>query len=85
MASADGRLQACEKTSIVELSYPSVTRFTGHVQLKGVRPRTLEGSTRAPACREGRPRPPLEIHPAQPYLNSSVSGLPPGSRQDRFG
>jgi integrase len=35
------RVQAYEKTS-VELSYPSVVRFTGHVQLKGLRPRTVE-------------------------------------------
>jgi hypothetical protein len=82
MASADGRLQAYEKTSIGELSYPSVSRFAGHVQLKGVRPRTLEGSTRAPACREGRPRPP----PAN-TRRSRTSVLPgqgcaPGSPQD---
>ena len=44
MASAGGRLQAYEKTSVeaVERSYPSVVRFAGHVQLKGVRPRTVE-------------------------------------------
>jgi integrase len=41
MASAGGRLQAYEKTS-VELSYPSVVRFTGHVQLKGLSARTVE-------------------------------------------
>ena len=34
MASAGGRLQAYEKTS-VELSYPSAVRFTRPVQLKG--------------------------------------------------
>ena len=44
MASEGGRLQAYEKTSVesVERSYPSVVRFAGHVQLKGVRPRTVE-------------------------------------------
>ena len=44
MASAGGRLQVYEKTSVafVERSYPSVVRFAGHVQLKGVRPRTVE-------------------------------------------
>ena len=44
MASAGGRLQTYEKTSVeaVERSYPSVVRFAGHVQLKGVRPRTVE-------------------------------------------
>ena len=41
MALAGGRLQAYEKTS-VELSYPSVVRFTGHVQLKGLAARTVE-------------------------------------------
>jgi integrase len=41
MASAGGRLQAYEKTSD-ELSYPSVVRFTGHVQLKGLSARTVE-------------------------------------------
>jgi len=42
MAAGWGRLQAYEKTSLTKLTYPSVARFTGHVQLKGVRPRTLE-------------------------------------------
>ena len=44
MASAGGRLQVYEKTSVasVDQSYPSVVRFAGHVQLKGVRPRTVE-------------------------------------------
>ena len=37
-----GKIQACEKTSIAKISYPSVVRFTGHVQLKGVQPGTLE-------------------------------------------
>ena len=36
MTSAGGRLQADEKT-FVKLSYPPVVRFTGPVQLKGVR------------------------------------------------
>ncbi len=44
MASVGGKLEAYEKTSVEsnELSYPSVVRFAGHVQLKGVRPRTVE-------------------------------------------
>jgi len=45
MASGWGRLQAYEKTSDLNAvvdSYPSVVRFIGHVQLKGVRPRTVE-------------------------------------------
>ena len=44
MSSAGGRLQAYEKTCVesVARSYPSVVRFAGHVQLKGVRPRTVE-------------------------------------------
>ncbi len=42
MAAEWGRWQAYEKTSITKLTYPSVARFTGHVQLKGVRPWTLE-------------------------------------------
>jgi len=45
MASAGGRLQAYEKTSVgdpVVDACASLTRFTGHVQLKGVRPRTVE-------------------------------------------
>ena len=38
-------MQAYEKTSALNVvvdSYPSVVRFIGHVQLKGVRPRTVE-------------------------------------------
>jgi len=42
MASAGGRLQAYEKTSVVENSCPSVVRFAEHVQLKGARPRPVE-------------------------------------------
>ena len=45
MASGWRRLQAYEKTSVLNAvvdSYPSVVRFIGHVQLKGVRPRTVE-------------------------------------------
>ena len=44
MASAGGRLQAWEKTSVesVGRSYQSIVRFAGHVQLKGVRPRTVK-------------------------------------------
>ena len=42
MAAKWGRLQAYEKISVTKLTYPSVARFTGHVQLKGVRPQTLE-------------------------------------------
>ena len=45
MASGRGRLQAYEKTSVLNAvvdSYPSVVRFLGHVQLKGVWPRTVE-------------------------------------------
>ena len=44
MASAGPMVEAYEKTSdkCVESSYPSVVRFAGHVQLKGVRPRTVE-------------------------------------------
>ena len=42
MAAGKGRMDVQEKTSVVELSYPSVVRFTGHVQLKGVRPRTAD-------------------------------------------
>ena len=43
MASAGGRLQAYEKTSVASVarSYPSVVRFAGH-ELKGVPPRTGE-------------------------------------------
>ena len=41
MASKAGRLEVYEKTTI-ELSYPSVARFTGHVQLKGLAERTVE-------------------------------------------
>ena len=52
MAAGWGRLQAYEKTSFTKLSYPSVVRFTGHVQLKGVWPRTLEAYA-APAGRLG--------------------------------
>ena len=37
MAAEWGRWQAYEKTSLTKISYPSVARFTGHVQLKGVR------------------------------------------------
>ena len=44
MASGGGNLQAYEKTSD-DLSWPSVVRFAGHVQLKGVRPRTVEAYT----------------------------------------
>ena len=42
MVAGRGKVQAYETTSNTEISYPSVARFTGHVQLKGVRPRTLE-------------------------------------------
>ena len=45
MASAGGRLQAYEKTSVLNSvadSYPCVARFAEHVQLKGGRPRTVE-------------------------------------------
>jgi integrase/recombinase XerD len=45
MASGGWTLQAYEKTSALNSvvdSYPSLIRFTGHVQLKGVRPRTVE-------------------------------------------
>ena len=45
MASGRGTLQAYEKTSALNSvvdSYASVVRFIGHVQLKGVRPRTVE-------------------------------------------
>ena len=41
MALKGGRLEVYEKTTI-ELSYPSVARFTGHVQLKGLSERTVE-------------------------------------------
>ena len=41
MAAGMEMVQAYEKTSD-ELSYPSVVHFTGHVQLKGVRPQTVE-------------------------------------------
>ena len=41
MASGGWKVEAYEKTS-VELSYPSVVRFTGHVQLKGLSARTVE-------------------------------------------
>ena len=41
MALKGGRLEVYEKTT-VELSYPSVARFTGHVQLKGLSERTVE-------------------------------------------
>ena len=46
MASGRGTLQAYEKTSALNVvvvdSYPSVVRFIGHVQLTGVRPRTVD-------------------------------------------
>ena len=45
MAPGRGNLQAYEKTSVLNSvvdSYPSVVRFTGHVELKGVWPRTVE-------------------------------------------
>ena len=45
MASEWWTLQAYEKTSALNSvvdSYPCVIRFVGHVQLKGVRPRTVE-------------------------------------------
>ena len=42
MVAGKGMVEVHIKTSVVELSYPSVVRFTGHVQLKGVRPRTVE-------------------------------------------
>lgn len=41
MAAGKGMVEVYEKT-IVELSYPSVARFTGHVQLKGLSERTVE-------------------------------------------
>lgn len=44
MAAGEGRLEAYEKTS-ADLSYPSLVRFAGHVELKGVRPRTVEAYT----------------------------------------
>lgn len=44
MAAGGGRLEAYEKTS-ADLSYPSLVRFAGHVELKGVRPRTVEAYT----------------------------------------
>jgi hypothetical protein len=61
MASGWGRWQAYEKTSNTKITYPSVARFTGHVQFKGVRPRTADrkGEHTRPACRGGRPRPPF--------------------------
>ena len=43
------------------------------------------GEHTRPACRGGRPRPPLGIHPAQPHFSSSASGLRLGSRQDHSG
>jgi integrase/recombinase XerD len=44
MAAGEGKWEAYEKTS-VDLSYPSLVRFAGHVELKGVRPRTVEAYT----------------------------------------
>ena len=41
MAPAVGMVEVYEKTS-ADTSYSSVVRFTEHVQLKGVRPRTVE-------------------------------------------
>lgn len=41
MAAGKGMVEVYEKTT-VELSYPSVARFTGHVQLKGLSERTVE-------------------------------------------
>ncbi len=83
MAAGWGRWQAYEKTSITKISYPSVARFTGQVQFKGVR-RDSNGEHTRPACRGGRPRPPLENHPAQPHFSSSASGrCPHSSLQDR--
>ena len=41
MADGKGMVEVYEKTT-VELSYPSVARFTGHVQLKGLSERTVE-------------------------------------------
>ncbi len=54
MASAGGRCQAQEKTSI-ELSYPSVVRFTGPVQLKGAAARGGLWHDGAPAGPVGGP------------------------------
>ncbi len=83
MAAGWGRWQAYEKTSIPKKSYPSVARFTGRVQFKGVR-RDSNGEHTRPACRGGRPRPPIENHPAQPHISSSVSRRrAPGALQER--
>jgi site-specific recombinase XerD len=41
MSAGEGNVEVYEKTS-VELSYSSVVRFTGHVQLKGLSERTVE-------------------------------------------
>ena len=41
MAAGKGMVEVYEKTT-VELSYPSLARFTGHVQLKGLSERTVE-------------------------------------------
>ena len=41
MAAGKGMVEFYEKTT-VELSYPSLARFTGHVQLKGLSERTVE-------------------------------------------
>ena len=84
MAADWGRLQAYEKTSIPKISYLSVARFTGHVQLIKRSAGDSNGEHTRPACRGGRPRPPLENHPAQPHFSSSASGrCPHSSLQDR--
>ncbi len=54
MAAGWGRWQAYEKTSITKISYPSVARFTGQVQFKGVR-RDSNGEHTRPRVVEAPP------------------------------
>ena len=42
MAAGIGKVQVYEKTSMIAIAYLSIVRFTAHVQLKRVRPRTVE-------------------------------------------